>query len=315
MTDRTEPFTTERPSDRTELFTIGQLSDRTGLSVRTIRFWSDSGLLPPTRRSAGGHRLYGAEAAARLDLVRTLRELGLGLDTVQRVLAGQATVTDVARTHADALDAEIRVLRLRRAVLRSIAQRGSTTEEIRLMHEMARLSAQERQRLIDDFVDRAFEGIDPGATGAHIAQAMRRLPAELPDEPAPEQVDAWMELTGLVADEGFRQRVRQMAVAGAEAGGEPRQPYDSGPILEHAGGAVEAGVAPDGAEGRAVLERIIAPDTPAEERVRLAEEIETFTDRRVERYWQLMGILNGCAPFPSAAAAFEWFAAALRAHS
>ncbi|GGS65593.1 MerR family transcriptional regulator [Planobispora rosea] len=301
-------------TDRTELFTIGQLSHHTGLAVRTIRFWSDTGLLPPARRSTGGHRLYDAAAVARLDLVRTLRELGLGLDTVQRVLAGQATVTDVARTHADALDAEIRVLRLRRAVLRSIAQRGSTTEEIRLMHEMARLSAQERQRLIDDFVDRAFEGIDPDAPGARIAQAMRRLPAELPDEPAPEQVDAWIELTGLLADEGFRQRVRQMAVAGA-AGGEEREPYDSAPIVEHAGGAVRAGIAPDGAEGRAVLERIIAPDTPAEERVRRAEEIEMFTDRRVERYWQLMGILNGCEPFLPAAAAFEWFAAALRAHS
>ncbi|GIH98958.1 helix-turn-helix domain-containing protein [Planobispora takensis] len=301
-------------NDRTELFTIGQLSDRTGLSVRTIRFWSDTGLLPPTRRSAGGHRLYDAEAVARLDLVRTLRELGLGLDTVQRVLCGQATVTDVARTHADALDAEIRVLRLRRAVLRSIAQRGSTTEEIGIMHEMARLSAQERQRLIDDFVDRAFEGVAPGAPGAHIAEAMRRLPAELPDEPAPEQVDAWIELTGLVADEGFRRRVRQIVVAGAQAAQEQRQPYDTALIMEHAGGAVEAGVAPDSAEGGAILERILAPGTPAGERARLAEEIETFTDRRVERYWQLMGILNGCSPVPTATPAFEWFAAALRAH-
>ncbi|GIH91459.1 MerR family transcriptional regulator [Planobispora siamensis] len=301
-------------NDRTQLFTIGQLSDRTGLSVRTIRFWSDSGILPPTRRSAGGHRLYGAEAVARLDLVRTLRELGLGLDTVQRVLAGQATMAEVARTHADALDAEIRTLRMRRAVLRSIARRGNTAEEMRLMHEMARLSARERQRLIDDFVDRAFEGVGPEAPGGHIAQAMRRLPAELPDEPTSEQVDAWIELSGLIADGGFRQRVRQIVVAGAQAAQEQREPYDTAPIVEHAGGAVEAGIAPGSPEGGAVLERIIAPDIPAGERARLAEEIEMFTDRRVERYWQLMGILNGCSPIPTVTPAFEWFAAALRAH-
>src|ERR1700761_7881852 len=58
-----------------ELFTIGQLSRRTGVPARTIRFWSDQGLVPPTARSAAGYRLYDAEAVARLDLIQTLREL------------------------------------------------------------------------------------------------------------------------------------------------------------------------------------------------------------------------------------------------
>ncbi|MFJ2030224.1 MerR family transcriptional regulator [Streptosporangium sp. NPDC087985] len=300
-------------NDRTELFTIGQLARRTGLPVRTIRFWSDVGVVPPTRRSAGGYRLYDVAAVARLDLVRTLRELGLDLETVRRVLRGQGTVADIARAHADALDTEIRVLQLRRAVLRSVAERGSTTEEMRLMHKLARLSAQERQRVIDDFVDHTFAGLDPDAPGAHIAQSMRRMPAELPADPTTEQVDAWVELAELVADEAFRQRVRQMAVAGTEPGEQP-QPYDPAPVLEHCGGALAAGVAPDSAEGRAVLDRVVAADTPVEERLRLADQVERFTDRRVERYWQLMGILNGTPPFPSGVPVFEWFIAALRAH-
>jgi DNA-binding transcriptional MerR regulator len=50
-----------------ELFSIGQLAARTGLTSRTIRFWSDAGLVPPAGRSAGGYRLYDAEAVARLD--------------------------------------------------------------------------------------------------------------------------------------------------------------------------------------------------------------------------------------------------------
>jgi DNA-binding transcriptional MerR regulator len=69
------------------LFTIGQLAARTGLTSRTIRFWSDAGLVPPAGRSASGYRLYDAEAPARLDLVRTLRELGLGLEVVRAVLS------------------------------------------------------------------------------------------------------------------------------------------------------------------------------------------------------------------------------------
>jgi hypothetical protein len=42
-------------------------------------------------------------------------------------------------------------------------------------------------------------------------------------------------------------------------------------------------------------------------------QLETFTDARVERYWQLLGILNGQPPFPPAVPAFEWLIAALRA--
>jgi hypothetical protein len=63
----------------TALLSIGELSARTGLPVRTIRFYSDSGVVPPAERSAGGYRLYGPDALARLGLVRTLRDLGSGL--------------------------------------------------------------------------------------------------------------------------------------------------------------------------------------------------------------------------------------------
>ncbi|MFF0307890.1 MerR family transcriptional regulator [Streptosporangium sp. NPDC004379] len=300
-------------NDHEELFTIGQLARRTGLPVRTIRFWSDIDVVPPTGRSTGGYRLYDAEAVARLDLVRTLRELGLDLETVRSVLARQGGVADVARAHAEALDAEIRILRLRRAVLRSVARRGSTIEEMRLMNDMARLSAGERQRIIDEFVDGAFAGVPADAPGAGIAGAMRQLPAELPDDPTDEQVDAWVELATLAGDEDFRRRVREMATAGAAAEQSPS--YDAASVAEHAGAAAEAGIDPASAGGRAVLERIAGVDVPAAERIRLAEQVELLTDRRVERYWELMGVLHGRPPFPSQVAAFEWFAAALRAHA
>ncbi|MGP4114132.1 helix-turn-helix domain-containing protein [Streptomyces sp. 4N509B] len=314
-------------SDPTELLTIGQLARRTGLSVRTIRFWSDSGVVAPTSRSAGGYRLYDAGAVARLDLVRTLRELGLDLDTVRRVLARQVTVRDVAEAHVRALDAEIRTLQVRRAVVRRVARHGGTTEEMRLMHELARMSARERRRVIEDFVHATFDGVDPDAPGAHIAQAMRTLPAELPADRTPEQVDAWVELAELVNDEAFRARARAMAVAGARVDREPGEPGEPGEpegsraaaavdperVAEHARGAVRDGVDPGSPEGRRVLARIVDPGLTAAERARLADTLATFTDRRVERYWQLLGVLNGWPPVPSQVPAFEWLIAALRA--
>lgn len=295
-----------------ELYTIGRLARRTGVPVRTIRFWSDIGLVTPAGRSAGGYRLYDAEAVARLDLVRTLRELGLGLEVVQAVLGRRRTLAEVADVHARALDAEIAILRLRRAVLRTVARRGSTTEETALMHKLARLSARERQQIIDDFVDRTFAGVDGGG----IARAMREMPAELPDDPTAEQVDAWIELAELVHDDGFQKRVREMALGGsAEPAENPAGNLDPKPVLEHAGAAVAAGVAPGSPAGREVLDRVVPPSMPAAERTELRERLEKYTDTRVERYWQLLGVINGRAPFPSAVPAFTWVIEALRAHS
>ncbi|MFE0136620.1 MerR family transcriptional regulator [Streptomyces sp. NPDC059037] len=300
-------------SDHTELLTIGELARRTGLSVRTIRFWSDSGVVVPTGRTAGGFRLYDADATARVDLVRTLRELGLDLETVRRVLDRQVTVRDVARAHARAVDAEIRTLQARRAVLDRVARQGSTTKEMRLMHELARMSADERQRIIDDFVHETFDGVDPDAPGAHIAQAMRTVPKHLPADPTAEQVDAWVELAELVGDEPFRERVREMALAGASQGEQQPAGPDPAKVAVHAGQAVREHVAPATAAGKEFLHRIIDPGLPAAERARLADQLATFTDRRVERYWQLLAVLNGRPQVPSQVPAFEWLIAALRA--
>jgi DNA-binding transcriptional MerR regulator len=68
--------------DGDTLYSIGDLARRTGLSVRTIRFYSDHGVLPPTSRSPAGYRRYDLDALARLDLLRTLRDLGVDLATI-----------------------------------------------------------------------------------------------------------------------------------------------------------------------------------------------------------------------------------------
>lgn len=289
------------------LFSIGDLATRTGLSVKTIRFWSDEGLVPPTTRSAARYRRYDAEAVARLELVHTLRSLGVDVKTVRALLDRQTSLAEVAQAHARALDAEIRTLRVRRAVLRSVATRNSSTEELRIMHEMATLSAAERQRIIDDFVDETFAGIAPDAPGAHIATGMRSLPATLPDDPTPAQVDAWIEVAALVADPAFRARTREMAVTGAQATEAPVM-VD----LEAAREAVDSGVDPASAAAGALLDTLVPAGT---DRRAMADQMVTFTDARVERYWSLLAVLNGWPQRPAMVPVAEWVIAALRAHA
>jgi len=57
----------------------------------------------------------------------------------------------------------------------------------------------------------------------------------------------------------------------------------------------------------------VAPGTPAAERAAMLGRLETFTDARVERYWQLLAILNDQPVPPSVVPVFEWLIAALRA--
>ncbi|WP_214108143.1 helix-turn-helix domain-containing protein [Acrocarpospora catenulata] len=299
-------------SDGTELYTVGQIARRIGLSVHTIRFWSDSGLIVPTDRSAGGYRLYDAVAVARFDLVRALHELGIGLEDVQKILAQQATVAEVAEVHARALDAEIRTLKLRRAVLRTLAKRGGTTEETIMTHKLAQLSATQRQQVIDEFIENTFSGITLDDDAKVVAEWMRELPNELPDDPTPRQVDAWIELADLVTSEDFRQRLRQIASASSV---DSRYSYELRSLtLEHANRAITESIAPDSIEGRSVLNQIIKPGMPSNERSELHRWLETVADPRVERYWQLIAVLNGHEPSPSAMPAFTWLIAAVRAH-
>ena len=98
---------------------------------------------------------------ARLELVTTLRELGVSLGNVRRVLGGQVTAAEVAAIHLEALDTEIRYLRLRRAVVAAVVKRSADSEEMGMINKLARLSAAERRQIIDDFTAEVFRGLDP----------------------------------------------------------------------------------------------------------------------------------------------------------
>lgn len=301
------------------MHTIGELARVTGLPVKTIRFYSDCGAVPPSARSEAGYRLYDEAALARLELVRTLRDLGIDLATIRQVLDRELSVTDVASAHAEALDAHIRTLRLRRAVLRVIAARASDPKEMETMNRLARMSEQERWRIVEDFLDELFGGleVDPG-----FEAMMRSARPDLPEDPTPEQVDAWIELAELVGDEGFRRRMREMTERGSSEG-----PADSAAargtaavVNERAGAARAAGLEPGSREAEPVLAAIVAAfaeqdgrtDDPAY-RGELADRLVTFTDTRAERYWQLLATINGWPPIPSRTGDWEWTIAALRA--
>jgi DNA-binding transcriptional MerR regulator len=298
-------------------YSIGELSGLTGLSTRTIRFYSDSGLIPVVGRTRGGFRCYDVDGLNRLKLVRTLRDLGVDLPTAQRVLANEISIAEVARTHADAIDAQMKTLRLRRAVLRAVAK----GEEMELVNELARQSDEERQRILDDFFDDVFGGFDlePG-----FEAGMRSVRIELPDDPTTEQLEAWVELAKLVQDTDFRASIRRMSEKHAEmrAAGEDMSGVGEGQMqaftyaVEQARAALDAGIAPDSPQGQEIVRQVNAKWAEAlglpddDELVAKLRERDSFADPRAERYWRLIAVVNGWPTTPDTSAERDWLRAA-----
>ncbi|MFJ5834546.1 MerR family transcriptional regulator [Streptomyces sp. NPDC093089] len=306
--------------DGDTLYSIGELARRTGLTVKTIRFYSDRGIVTPTDRSPAGYRLYSIDAVARLDLVRTLRELGLDLPTIRKVVDRELSLPEVAAAHAEALAVQIRVLGLRRAVLTAVAERGSTPEETELMHRLAQLSEDERRRLIGEFLDAVFGGLDAAPAFAGV---MRSMTPELPDNPEAEQVQAWVELAEMALDPGFRAVVRRMAEdqAAEQARSDmmgPRRDIAAA-VRDQVGPALTAGIDPASPQADPIVAEFTAhyahllgrPDD-VELRRRLTTRLESVNDPRRERYLQLLAVVNGWPAPESLAPVFDWSVQALR---
>jgi DNA-binding transcriptional MerR regulator len=195
------------------------------------RFYSDRGLVPPAERTGAGYRVYDERALAQLVALQL-----------------------------EAVEAQLRVLRVRRAVLMAVASGEPDGQELTTMTRLAHISDDERKRMIEEFLDEVLGGleIDPGLE----ARLRGGLP-ELPDEPTPEQVEAWVELAELVRDPDFRARIRQMAEAGAaerERGEAPdgeAMHAAAALVAERGGAALEAGIEPGSEEAEAIVEEIL----------------------------------------------------------
>ncbi|MGU7783165.1 MerR family transcriptional regulator [Burkholderia sp. PU8-34] len=64
---------------------IGELAARTGMTTSAIRFYEQSGLLPPAGRGQNGYRIYDEEAVERLQMILLAQRLGFSLDEMRAV--------------------------------------------------------------------------------------------------------------------------------------------------------------------------------------------------------------------------------------
>lgn len=65
---------------------IGQLAAEIGVSSKAIRFYEDTGILPPAARAENGYRIYGPTAVDRLRFVKDAQSAGLTLKEISTIL-------------------------------------------------------------------------------------------------------------------------------------------------------------------------------------------------------------------------------------
>ncbi len=100
------------------LLKIGDVAARSGLTVKTIRFYCDEGLIHPASRSEGGFRLFRPDVFEELTFIRTLRALEIPLPDVLKILesrrSGICTCTSLQstiRSKAGEIEQKISALR------------------------------------------------------------------------------------------------------------------------------------------------------------------------------------------------------------
>ncbi|KQP58039.1 MerR family transcriptional regulator [Agreia sp. Leaf283] len=84
-------------------WSIQEIARLTGTTSRTLRHYGDIGLLPPTRVASNGYRRYDQPALVRLQRILLLRNLGLGLTAIARVLDEEPDAVGALTRHRDDL--------------------------------------------------------------------------------------------------------------------------------------------------------------------------------------------------------------------
>ena len=71
------------------LISIKEVTKQTGITVRTLRYYDQIGLLPPAGKTEGGHRLYGELELQKLQEIQFLKTLGFSLQEIKDMLSGK----------------------------------------------------------------------------------------------------------------------------------------------------------------------------------------------------------------------------------
>ena len=110
---------------------IGELAKQTGLSIRTLRYYDEIGLLVPSHRTEAEYRLYSEADIARLQHILSLRQLGFALKEIRECLENPAfSLPNVINLHLARLQEQMAVSQSLFTKLSTLAQQLQTSQAV-----------------------------------------------------------------------------------------------------------------------------------------------------------------------------------------
>lgn len=110
---------------------VGELASQTGLTVRTLHYYDEIGILKPSEYTSSGHRLYGEEDIIQLQQILSLRQLGFSLEEIKNCLQNpDFSAVEVIASHIDKLNQQIEIQQQLTRLLKEISARLQAEEKI-----------------------------------------------------------------------------------------------------------------------------------------------------------------------------------------
>jgi DNA-binding transcriptional MerR regulator len=304
------------------LYSIGQVSRSSGVSVQTIRFYSDQGLLPPSKIADSGYRFYSDEDRVKLELIRTLRSLEFDLPTIAKLLQEEHSLSEVIELHLKALESQLHTLTRQRTVLKAIQKTGTNNlAYLERLQTLTKLSKLEREAFLSEHLQRGFEGVnvDP-VWNVWKSEFWKAAAGDLPEDMNEKQLAAWLELSELITDESFLAWMRETG----RAFWKRETKFDmkawqktNNELIAEATKAIKENREPTGKREQKVIAKMIALNAKVQGKkptkkfvLALLEHYERH-DPRAERFWELVGIIKDWPPSPIAKAT-QWLTEGLR---
>ena len=117
------------------LMKIGELAQQTGLSIRTLHYYDEIGLLSPSHRNEIGHRRYSAQDIIRLQQIISLRQLGFSLKEIHECLERpEFSLPKVIDLHRARLQEQMTVSHTVLERLNAIAHELQITQSVAVEH-------------------------------------------------------------------------------------------------------------------------------------------------------------------------------------
>lgn len=143
------------PIIETNVLTVDAVSRQLGITPRTLRYYEEVGLISPTTRTSGGHRLYDQNTLDRLQQILRLKDyLGISLQEIQEIMDAEESLTDLRRTfHENDQSPDTQKLVVERYidVLHNVIDKmNSKIENVLTMRDMYQERMERSRRFLDE---------------------------------------------------------------------------------------------------------------------------------------------------------------------